>query len=134
MSNDFFIRLIQSKIDLINGKHHTDYYSTEEIFEDLDELDNRSIGCNTKMLTIYLSFFLFFFLMVFSYRFNNLKDIYRTKLSPELNEALYDCIRHHQMILKTSAYLEDLISPFILVKSLATSFQICVLALTVLKV
>lgn len=48
----------------------------------------------------------------------------------KLNEALCECIRHHQMIIKSCELLENISSPFILIKSIEISLQLCVLALT----
>lgn len=55
-------------------------------------------------------------------------------LNEEINVALADIIQHHQMIIQVCHMLEDITSPFILVKSIEISFQICVLALTFMKV
>lgn len=62
------------------------------------------------------------------------KDAYQMELVPELERALNDCIRHHQGIVECCKNLEDIASPFVLVKSIEISFQICILALTFMKV
>lgn len=60
-------------------------------------------------------------------------DTYLMELVPDLEEALNECIRHHQAIVRCCDKLEDVASPFILVKSIELSFQICILALTFMK-
>lgn len=72
--------------------------------------------------------------MFFFYSYTKLSDIYRTELTSELNIAFSDCVRHHQMIKSICVDLENMTSTFILVKSIEASFQICVLALTFMKV
>lgn len=61
-------------------------------------------------------------------------DNYQMELVDELNAALCDCIRHHQYIVQCCKLLENLSSPFVLVKSIQISFQICLLALSFVKV
>lgn len=61
-------------------------------------------------------------------------DTYQMELVPDLEQALNDCIRHHQVIVQCCEKLEDIASPFVLVKSIEISFQICILALTFMKV
>lgn len=61
-------------------------------------------------------------------------DTYQMELVPDLERALNDCIRHHQVIVECCKKLEDIASPFVLVKSIEISFQICILALTFMKV
>lgn len=55
-------------------------------------------------------------------------------LNDELHVALTEIIQHHQMIIQVCNMLEDISSPFLLVKSIEITFQICVLALTFMKV
>lgn len=55
-------------------------------------------------------------------------------LNDELHVALADIVQHHQLIIKVIHMLEDISSTFILVKSIQISFQICMLALTFIKV
>lgn len=61
-------------------------------------------------------------------------DNYQMELVPDLERALNDCIRHHQVIVECCRKLADIASPFVLVKSIEISFQICILALTFMKV
>lgn len=62
------------------------------------------------------------------------QDIYLMENSVVINATLADCIRHHHLLIKCGRLLENIASPFILVKSIEISFQICVLALTFMKV
>lgn len=55
-------------------------------------------------------------------------------LNDEMHVALADIVQHHQLIIKVCHMLEDIASTFILVKSIQISFQICMLALTFIKV
>lgn len=55
-------------------------------------------------------------------------------MNNEMQVALADIIQHHQLIIKAVHMLEDISSTFILVKSIQITFQICMLALTFIKV
>lgn len=61
-------------------------------------------------------------------------DTYLMEFNDEMHVALADIIQHHQLIIKVVSNLEDIASTFILVKSIQISFQICMLALTFIKV
>lgn len=62
------------------------------------------------------------------------QDNYLTELSEELNHALFDCVRQHQMLIEFSGMIEDFFSLFVLLKSFQSTFQICNLLFTFMKV
>lgn len=62
------------------------------------------------------------------------QDNYLTDLTEELNQALFDSIRHHQMLIEFTAMMEDFFSVFVLLKSFQCTFQICNLVFTFLTV
>lgn len=62
------------------------------------------------------------------------QDNYLTDLTEELNHAIYACIQHHQMLIEFSAMMEDFFSLFVLLKSFQSTFQICNLVFTFIKV
>lgn len=62
------------------------------------------------------------------------QDNYLTDLTEELNHAIFACIQHHQMLIEFSAMMEDFFSIFVLLKSFQSTFQICNLLFTFLKV
>ncbi|XP_055304002.1 putative odorant receptor 85e [Sitodiplosis mosellana] len=62
------------------------------------------------------------------------QDNYLTDLTEELNFSIFACIRHHQMLIEFSAMMEDFFSVFVLLKSFQSTFQICNLLFTFLKI
>lgn len=62
------------------------------------------------------------------------QDNYLTDLSEELNQAIISCVEQHQMLIEFSKMMEDFFSVFVLLKSFQTTFQICNLVFTFLKV
>lgn len=62
------------------------------------------------------------------------QDNYLTDLTEELNQAIFACIQHHQMLIEFTAMIEDFFSIFVLLKSFQSTFQICNLLFTFLKV
>lgn len=62
------------------------------------------------------------------------QDNYLTDLSGELNQAIISCVEQHQMLIEFSRMMEDFFSVFVLLKSFQTTFQICNLVFTFLKV
>lgn len=84
------------------------YYNAIEFLEDLDDLKD---DAKNQSLMLY-----------------NPKFDYLLEYRDELSESLADCVRHHQMILKFCAMLENFYSAFVLVKLLEASFLICFLA------
>lgn len=62
------------------------------------------------------------------------QDNYLADLTEELNHALFDCVRQHQMLIEFSGMIEDFFSLFVLLKSFQTTFQICNLLFTFMKV
>lgn len=62
------------------------------------------------------------------------QDNYLTDLTEELNHAMFACIQQHQMLIEFCAMMEDFFSLFVLLKSFQSTFQICNLLFTFLKV
>lgn len=62
------------------------------------------------------------------------QDNYLTDLTEELNHAVFACIQHHQMLIKFCEMMEDFFSLFVLLKSFQSTFQICNLLFTFIKV
>lgn len=62
------------------------------------------------------------------------QDNYLTDLTEELNHAIFACIKHHQMLIEFSAMMEDFFSLFVLLKSFQSTFQLCNLLFTFIKV
>ncbi|XP_031627368.1 putative odorant receptor 85e, partial [Contarinia nasturtii] len=62
------------------------------------------------------------------------QDNYLTDLSEELNHAIFACIKHHQMLIEFVAMMEDFFSLFVLLKSFQSTFQICNLLFTFIKI
>ena len=62
------------------------------------------------------------------------KQQFLTEYQDELAVALRDCIQHHQMLMQFCKMLEHFLNPYILVKSLQLTFQLCNLSFTLLKV
>lgn len=55
-------------------------------------------------------------------------------IQSDLHERLCDCIRFHQILNECCNRMEAVNNPFALIKVLEISIQICVLALSILKV
>lgn len=62
------------------------------------------------------------------------QDNYLTELSEELNDALLNCVRHHHKLIEFSKMMDDFFQVFILMKSFQSTFQICNLTFTFIKV
>lgn len=62
------------------------------------------------------------------------QDNYLTDLTEELKQALSSCIQHHQMLIEFSVMMENFFSLFVLLKSFQSTFQICNLVFTFIKV
>lgn len=61
------------------------------------------------------------------------REGYNSEMQDQVHEALCDCVRFHQMINVCCVRMEAVNNPVALVKILEISFQMCVLALAILK-
>lgn len=62
------------------------------------------------------------------------KHSYHLEFRAEINEALLDCIKHHYVIIQATKMMEEFTNPYVFIKSLQVTFQVCNLAFTLLKV
>lgn len=119
----FFIRSkLQSKVNF-KSEELNQYYLAAELMDDIE-------GNSTKMHTELNEN-----PAKFRIRRTYLpQDNYLTDLSEELNQAIISCVEQHQMLIEFSKMMEDFFSVFVLLKSFQTTFQICNLVFTFLKV